>query len=150
MSAAVKSRASHLEIRDSRLKGAQWWRQVGWRHIVGVIGIVYAIFPLIYVFSASLKPRTTLTGSNELFSEVKPDNYANLFDTGFAQWALNSLFISSAAAIGTVLMGGGSSVCVLTLPVHWAPRIVNRVTHYPDVPANACSGGDLLAVAVVA
>lgn len=109
MSAAVKSRASHLEIRDSRLKGAQWWRQVGWRHIVGVIGIAYAIFPLIYVFSASLKPRTTLTGSNELFSEVKPDNYANLFDTGFAQWALNSLFISSSAAIGTVLMGGAAA-----------------------------------------
>ncbi|WP_029069191.1 sugar ABC transporter permease [Jonesia quinghaiensis] len=106
---AVTTPETSYTLRDGKLRGASWWKQVGWRHIVGVLGIAYAVFPLIYVFSASLKPRTTLTGSNELFSEFSLINYTNLFDTGFSDWALNSLFISTVTAIGTVLMGGAAA-----------------------------------------
>jgi arabinogalactan oligomer/maltooligosaccharide transport system permease protein len=101
--------ADYMEIRTETLKGKQWFKQVGWRHIVGFAGIAYAVFPLLYVLSTSLKPNATLTGSNNLFSVIKPDNFAALFDTGFGTWAINSLVISTATAVGTVLMGGAAA-----------------------------------------
>ncbi len=98
-----------LEIRHNKLTGMAWFKQVGWRHIVGVVGIAYAVFPLLYVLSASLKPNATLTGSNNLFSVFDLSNYSALWEKGFGTWAVNSLFISTTTAIGTVLMGGAAA-----------------------------------------
>lgn len=97
------------EVRQNKLRGAAWFTQVGWRHIVGVVGIAYAVFPLLYVLSASLKPNATLTGSNNLFSVFDLTNYQSLWGKGFGTWAMNSLLISSVTAIGTVLMGGAAA-----------------------------------------
>jgi len=30
-----------------------WFRQVGWRHIVGIIALIFAIFPILFVVSAA-------------------------------------------------------------------------------------------------
>lgn len=106
---AQTSSAKYMEIRPDGIKGRTWWKQVGWRHIVGVVGIVYSVFPLLYVLSTSLKPNATLTGSNNLFSVIKPDNFTALFDTAFGSWAINSLLISTITAIGTVIMGGAAA-----------------------------------------
>lgn len=101
--------ADYMQIRQYKLKGGAWWKQIGWRHIVGLFGTVYAVFPLLYVLSTSLKPNATLTGSNDLFSVIKGDNYAALMDTGFSMWAVNSLFISTVTAVGTVIMGSAAA-----------------------------------------
>lgn len=101
--------ADYMHIRQYKPKGMTWWKQIGWRHIVGLVGIAYAVFPLLYVLSTSLKPNATLTGSNDLFSVIKSDNYAALLDTGFTSWAVNSLFISTVTAVGTVLMGSAAA-----------------------------------------
>ena len=45
------------------LKGARWWKEVGWKHILAVILMLYCIFPLLYVVSASLNPGGTISGS---------------------------------------------------------------------------------------
>lgn len=100
---------SGLEYNDVRLKGKQWWSEVGWRHVVGVVAILYCIMPLLYVLSASLKPGATLSGTNKLFQEVSLANYGELFDTKFTTWAANSLIICAVTAIGTVLMGGAAA-----------------------------------------
>ncbi len=87
----------------------RWWREVSWRHLVGIVGIAYAVFPLLYVLSTSFKPNATLTGSNKLFSVISFENYAELFTTRFGAWAVNSLVISTVTAVGTVLMGGAAA-----------------------------------------
>ncbi len=89
--------------------GARWWREVGWRHVVGVAMIVVCVTPLLYVLSASLNPGGTLTGSNRLFSQVSGANYTELASTDFARWALNSLVVCTATALGTVLMGAAAA-----------------------------------------
>ena len=45
---------------------SQWWR-----HLLGIIAVVFAAFPLVYVLSASLAPGGTLTGSNKLFWRLR-------------------------------------------------------------------------------
>ncbi|PZR53893.1 sugar ABC transporter permease [Xylanimonas oleitrophica] len=87
----------------------EWVRELGWRHVVGVVAVAYAAFPLVYVVSASLSVNGTLTGSNSLFASVSGDNYAALADTRFWTWVVNTLQIAVATAVGTVLMGAAAA-----------------------------------------
>ncbi|MDT0165343.1 sugar ABC transporter permease [Actinotalea sp. AC32] len=87
----------------------RYMTELGWRHLVGVVAVVYAAFPLLYLISASLAERGTLTGSNDLFSTVSFNNYANLGDTLFWTWFGNTLLIAGITAIGTVLMGAAAA-----------------------------------------
>ena len=108
MSAATVSKKHD----GSTLKGARWWAEVGWRHIVAILTIIYCVVPLLYVLSVSLNPGATLTGSNSLFSKFSLENFQALGSGKYAMywsWILNSLIVSTATAIGTVLMGAAAA-----------------------------------------
>lgn len=82
---------------------SQWWR-----HLLGIIAVVFAAFPLVYVLSASLAPGGTLTGSNKLFSQTDFSNYSKLVSDPvrpYGQWYLNTLIIAAATAVLTVFLG---------------------------------------------
>lgn len=55
-----------------------WVREYGWRHLVGILVVIYALVPILYIISASLNPGGTLTGSNQLFRTIDFENYAQL------------------------------------------------------------------------
>ena len=93
----------------TRLKGLRWWKEVGWKHILALVVIAFCAFPLLYVLSASLSPGGTLTGSATLFSEISGKNYVELWGTNFPRWMLHSLIVSTATAVGTVLMGAAAA-----------------------------------------
>ena len=87
-------------------RGARWWAEVGWKHLLALVVIAFCVFPILYILSASLNPGGTLTGSNALFAKVSFDNYARLFGgTQFPQWLMHSFIVSTVTALGTVLMG---------------------------------------------
>ncbi|GGM17311.1 sugar ABC transporter permease [Promicromonospora citrea] len=91
------------------MRPTRWFSEVGWRHVVGVLAVVYAGFPLVYVVSASLAEGGTLTGSNELFASVSGANYAALAGTRFWTWMANTLVVAVATGAGTVLMGAAAA-----------------------------------------
>ncbi|MYS83932.1 sugar ABC transporter permease [Embleya scabrispora] len=85
-----------------------WFVRVGWRHLVGVLAVLVAVFPLVFVISASLNPSGTLTGSNELFADTTGAHYRELFDDPlhpFGKWFVNSMAVGLATAIGSVFLG---------------------------------------------
>ncbi len=92
-----------------KVTGVRWWREIGWRHAVGVVMILVCVLPLLYAFSASLNPGGTLTGSNQLFRTISIANYRELFTTSYGSWYVNSLLVCSITAIGTVLMGASAA-----------------------------------------
>ena len=94
---------------DTRLRGGRWWAQVGWKHVFAVLMIAYCIFPILYVISASVNPGGTLTGSNRLFRAFTGQHYADLFDSQFPRWLLNSFYVSGVTAVGTVLMAAAAA-----------------------------------------
>jgi arabinogalactan oligomer/maltooligosaccharide transport system permease protein len=96
-------------IAENKVPFSRWFAHIGWRHIVGIVAVVYAAFPVVYVVSASLSERGTLTGSNSLFSDVSMVNYTGLSATSFWTWAVNTLIIATITAIGTVLMGASAA-----------------------------------------
>nr|WP_239526840.1 sugar ABC transporter permease [Oerskovia jenensis] len=91
------------------MKPGRWFSELGWRHLVGVVAVVFSAFPLVYVLSASLSENGTLTGSNTLFADVSTVNYAELGDSLFWTWMLNTLVIAVVTSVGTVLMGAAAA-----------------------------------------
>ncbi|RYV52583.1 sugar ABC transporter permease [Pengzhenrongella frigida] len=102
-------RPSVVPAAPHRLSRKRWFTEIGWRHVVGVLAVIYAGFPIVYVLSASLSENGTLTGSNQLFAQVSGLNYAELNDTLFWTWMGNTLVIAIVTAIGTVLMGAAAA-----------------------------------------
>ncbi|NNH03591.1 sugar ABC transporter permease [Microbacterium ulmi] len=86
----------------------KYFRETGWRHLVGIVMLVFAGFPLLYVLSASLNPGGTLLTANGLFRTLSLDSYVELFQNPsqpYAAWWVNSLVIGVATALGTVFLG---------------------------------------------
>lgn len=86
----------------------RWFADTGWRHLVAIAVTVFAVFPLLFVFSASLNPNGTLTGSNALFSAIGIDSYWRILtdpQNPYLQWFANTLIIAGATAIASTLMG---------------------------------------------
>lgn len=84
----------------------RWFAQVGWRHLVGLLGVLFSLFPLVFVVSAALNPLGTLS-STELVPTggVSFENFGDLFArTEFASWFLNSLLIAGGASFASVFL----------------------------------------------
>lgn len=94
---------------ERRTTPGRWFADLGWRHLVGVLAVLYAGFPLVYVVSASLADGGTLTGSNDLFASVSGANYVALGGTKFWTWMGNTLVVAVATGVGTVLMGAAAA-----------------------------------------
>lgn len=91
-----------------KMSPSKWFMEIGWRHLLGLVAVVFAMFPLVYVVSASLNPGGTLTGSNQLFSTVSLDNYDKLFSNPnqpYGKWYVNSVVIAVTSALLTVFLG---------------------------------------------
>jgi len=86
----------------------KYFRETGWRHIVGVVVAIFCVFPLLYVISASFNPGGTLLTANSLFGNLSLESYTRLFTNPrlpYAAWFMNTLVIGVVTAIGTVFLG---------------------------------------------
>ncbi len=78
-----------------------------WRHAVGILAVVFAVFPIVFVISASLNPLGTLTASNQLFGRISGENYVALFTTDiypYPRWFVNTLVVAVVTAIVQVFL----------------------------------------------
>jgi arabinogalactan oligomer/maltooligosaccharide transport system permease protein len=101
--------SSSIAVRMSRKR---WWREIGWRHVVGIAALVFALFPIIYVLSASLSVTGTLSAANSLFGSFSLDQYSALLNDPlhpFKAWFVNTVFIASVTSVGTVLLGAAAA-----------------------------------------
>src|SRR5690625_949087 len=88
-----------------------WFRDVGWRHLAAVTAVIYAVFPLIYVLSASLSASGRL-GDNRLFRTISLANYQELLTSGnypYLAWFTNTLIIGLTTSMITVFMGSAAA-----------------------------------------
>ncbi len=102
---AAEGRPPHVA---PKMPFRRWVRELGWRHLVGIVVGLFAVFPLIYVLSASFNPGGTLTGSNVLFRSFSLDNYIALLNDParpYAAWYANTMLIGLITAAGTVFLG---------------------------------------------
>jgi arabinogalactan oligomer / maltooligosaccharide transport system permease protein len=86
-------------------RGRRWWKQMGWRYLVALLGVLFALMPAYFVVLASVSPTATLQGAQLVPREVTFDNYSDLFElTPYWTWLGNSLKIAGGAAFANMLL----------------------------------------------
>ncbi|QNO37456.1 ABC transporter permease subunit [Protaetiibacter sp. SSC-01] len=97
--------------RDPRQKARRirWVLEVGWKYPLALAVVFFSAFPLVYVLSAALNPRGSLSASTGLFSAVALDNFVRLGGTSYWMWVGNTLLIGAITAVGAVVMGAAAA-----------------------------------------
>jgi arabinogalactan oligomer / maltooligosaccharide transport system permease protein len=82
----------------------RWFRMLGWRHLVAWAAIGFALFPVIWIASASVNPTSSLQGQELIPDEPTLRHYRTLFedpDVPYVRWFLNTLVIAGVATIAS-------------------------------------------------
>ncbi|GID27004.1 sugar ABC transporter permease [Paractinoplanes brasiliensis] len=82
-----------------------WVKQVGWRHLVGVLMLVFAMAPILFVVSAAINPLGTLSSSEIVPTGASFGNFSRLFaDTEFGRWFVNSIVIAAVSSAASIFI----------------------------------------------
>ncbi|HEX5202229.1 sugar ABC transporter permease [Paractinoplanes rhizophilus] len=84
----------------------RWLTRVGWRHLVGVLAVIFSLGPILFVVSSALNPLGTLSSSSLVPTDgISFGNFGKLLhDTDFGQWFLNSVVIAGTASAVAVFI----------------------------------------------
>jgi arabinogalactan oligomer/maltooligosaccharide transport system permease protein len=96
-----------LKFKKKRRTPLKWLLTTGWRHILGLGLVLYAIFPILYILSTSLYPNNSIEGTNTLFAAISFQNYINLFNDParpFGLWYINTVTIGAVTSVLSVFI----------------------------------------------
>lgn len=85
-----------------RASFGRWFRRVGWRHLVAWVALGFALFPVVWIVSASFNPAGSLNSQRLIPADPSLNNYRTLFtdeDVPFVRWFWNTIYISGLAAL---------------------------------------------------
>ena len=95
-----------LTVRTNKKSFGQWFKEVGWKHIVAWMLMVYATFPILYIISTSLTDFGGIENS-ALFQQFHWQNYLELMHDPsypFPRWMLNTIIIAGVTAVLSVFI----------------------------------------------
>ena len=105
------------DVRAKRPRRKSQLRDTWWRHVVGIVGIVVSLFPVVYVISSAFNRDNTLQGASLIPVHVTTNNFKNLLqnhvadqsggfsDAPYLHWILNSMIVAGFTAILTTMLG---------------------------------------------
>jgi arabinogalactan oligomer/maltooligosaccharide transport system permease protein len=104
-------------VATGRRKKGRGFADTWWRHLIALIGVVIALFPVAYIVSAAFNGDNSLSGSSLIPRKLTLDNFRSLFGvqqhtTGHAtfqnahylSWFGNSMIVAGSTAVLTVLL----------------------------------------------
>ena len=94
------------EVVGNKMPFARWFRELGWRHLVGLAGVLFALYPVVWIVSAAFNSVQSLVSARLIPRSITTDNFTSLFGsatTPFARWIGNSYRVALTAAIINVL-----------------------------------------------
>ena len=90
-------------------------RATGWT-VVNVIVVLYALFPVLWILSLSLKPSSTVKDGNLIPTQVTFDNYMAIFQGNmFSSALVNSIGIGLITTVIAVVVGGMAAYAIARL-----------------------------------
>lgn len=116
--------AKEEKIKVARMPFGRWMRIVGWRHIVAIIMVIWALFPALYVINLAF------SGSNSLNAACPPDrtgvaallclvpnnlsldNFTAILTSSqwpFAVWFRNTVILATLNSFLALLMGAAAA-----------------------------------------
>ena len=90
-------------------------RTLGWT-VINTVVLIYALLPVLWILSLSLKPTSTVKDCRLIPSEITFDNYKGIF-TGdvFSSALINSIGIGLITTVIAVVIGGMAAYAVARL-----------------------------------
>ena len=95
-------------IKEKKMSFAKWLRTLGWRHVVAWLAIGFALFPLIWMTSASFDKLGSISAQQLIPKYRGLDNYRTLFgnpEQPYWIWMRNSVVIASLNAVIQLAIG---------------------------------------------
>ncbi|GAB7068940.1 carbohydrate ABC transporter permease [Mycolicibacterium hodleri] len=90
-------------------------RATGWT-VVNVLVVLYALFPVLWILSLSLKPTSTVKDGNLIPTQVTFDNYKAIFQGNvFSSALVNSIGIGLITTVIAVVVGGMAAYAIARL-----------------------------------
>lgn len=90
-------------------------RATGWT-VVNVVVVLYALFPVLWILSLSLKPSSTVKDGNLIPTQVTFDNYKAIFAGNiFSSALVNSIGIGLITTVIAVVVGGMAAYAIARL-----------------------------------
>ena len=97
-------------IRQRRRPFGRWFRETGWRHIVGVLALLFALFPVWFVLIAAFSESASLSNQTLWPETITLRQFRALLDNyPFWRWFFNSLIISLVTSTATVLLAASAA-----------------------------------------
>ena len=112
------------KIKADKMPFGRWMRIVGWRHIVAIIMVIWALFPALYVINLAFSGGNTLTAACPptktglaaltclLPSNFSLDNFTTLLSSSqwpFAVWFRNTLLLAVLNSFLALFMGAAAA-----------------------------------------
>lgn len=95
-------------LKQKPLTPSQWGKKIAWRHAVGFVAVAFALFPLVWMISASFDTLGSLSAQKLIPDNIGLDNFRTLFgnpDQPYLKWLRNSIVISASNAILQMFIG---------------------------------------------
>jgi arabinogalactan oligomer/maltooligosaccharide transport system permease protein len=104
--AAVDIRGSSGVVVGGSGRTQRWLRSLGWRHLVAWLALAFAVFPVLWILSASFNPTGTLVSQRFIPSDLSLENYRELLggSVPYLSWFRNTVVIAGVASLGNTLL----------------------------------------------
>jgi arabinogalactan oligomer/maltooligosaccharide transport system permease protein len=113
-SATLATPAVQTARRKPKSKRGENW----WRHVVAIIAIAFALFPVGYIVSASFNADDTLSSAKLIPRKVTLSNFTELFSnkkenaratptqaSRYGRWLINTIVVAGVTSLMTVMIG---------------------------------------------
>ena len=106
-------RGREEKIQYPPLPFRRWVREVGWRYVVAVAVVLFALYPIAWMISASINPIDTLSSSRFIPDGATFDTYRDIFanppESPFMTWLWSSWRISLIVSAIVVMLAAMSA-----------------------------------------
>jgi len=95
-----------------RMSFGKWLRAYGWRHLVALLAVAFALIPVLWVVSAAFTEDATISSGNLIPQNPTLANFDQLLtnpDQPYPRWYVNTMLVASITAITTVIIAAGAA-----------------------------------------
>jgi len=95
-------------VKEKKMSFGKWLRTLAWRHLIAMLAIAFALFPLIWMASASFDKLGSISAQQLIPKYRGLDNYRTLFgnpEQPYWIWMRNSVIIASINAVVQLAIG---------------------------------------------
>lgn len=90
----------------------RWLRELGWRHLILLLAVVFSLFPVVWIVTASVNAANSLSSATLIPRQFTTENFTTLFTDPlfpFGTWLWNSWKIGLIAASLNLMLAAFAS-----------------------------------------